>query len=275
MKDQGTGWLPNLYRKYHQRIDRFFLTPAYREQLLNVGVPPAKLVNLRGGIDVAEADRIRAEAGRYRAEIRTKLGLPDNALIALSIGRLHSSKGHQYGLEALPRLVQRFPDLHWILLGEGEMRSELEKRRAELRLQEHAHFIGFVRDPLPFCAAADVFLRTSIFEGDNLSSFNALAMGVPTVGFKTENKSDLIPQVGHGFLAPNCDPAALGDLIEKILLLPDRGREMGSRAIDFCVSNLDMRADVDNCVAVYRALHHAKDKQDVLNTATESNGILS
>jgi glycosyltransferase involved in cell wall biosynthesis len=272
MTDQGTGWLPNLYQKYHRNIDRFFLAAAYREQALSVGVPAEKLISVSGGIDIEEATRIRSETARYRAEVRTNLRLPDDALIALSIGRLHSSKGYQYGLEALARLVQRFPNLHWVLLGEGEMRTELERRRSELRLKEHAHFIGFVRDPMPFCAAADVFLRTSVLEGDNLSSYNALAMGLPTVGFETENRGDLIAQVGHGLLARNRDPDALADMIERVLLLPDRGREMGSRAIEFCHAHLDMRADVGNFVSAYRALYQAKNKSRDASIAAGPNG---
>ena len=256
MNDQGTGWLTDRYRRHHRYIDKFFLASAYREQMVSLGVPSKKFVCVTGGVDMEEVARIRSETADHRRNVRASLGLPQDAIIALSIGRCHPSKGHQYVLEALPGLVSRFPKLHWIMLGDGEMRPELETRRAELSMEAHAHFAGFVGDPLRFCAAADLFLRTAIFEGDNLSSYSALAMGLPVVGFKTESDWDFLPRVGHGLLATNCDAEDLAKAISQILSLPDHGREMGSLGGAFCAEHLDIRAAVGNFVSTYVALRN-------------------
>ena len=255
MIDQNTGWLPDLYKKFHSRVDRFFLAHAYRPELLGVGVPEQKLLSLQSAIDVQEIARLASDGEHHRREIRARLGISEDDLIALSVGRLHPSKGHQYALEALPALVEQFPNLHWVVLGEGEQHAELEARAEQLGMVRHAHLVGYLEDILPFYVAADIFLRTMVLEGDNLSSCAAAAAGLPVVGFETGNATDLISKVGHGALVRNRDANALAAAAREILLLPDRGRALGRRGAEYCQAHLDIRHEVDNFIATYTELY--------------------
>lgn len=272
MTEQGTGWLPDQYRRYHRWVDNFFLVPAYRAELLGVGVPAEKLFNLCGSVNVLEAVEAKAANARHRAEVRARLGIPSDSLIALSVGRLDPSKGHQYALEALPSMLGRCPHLHWVVLGEGWKRAELEARVKELGVERHAHLVGFIDDPLPFYAAADIFLRTMVFEGDNLSSCAAMAVGLPVVGFETGNESDLIRKVGHGIPVPNRDAAALAAAATQILALPDRGGALGALGADYCRTHLDFKRDVDNFVSTYISLH-LKNKNAAYSSMTHSDEV--
>ncbi|HEU4835635.1 MAG TPA: glycosyltransferase, partial [Pyrinomonadaceae bacterium] len=217
MEAQGTGWLVNRYRRVHRHVDCFALDAGYRNELLSIGVPANKLLLIDGTLDLDAINAVRAARDRHRSEVRRKLGLPDDAIIALSVGRLDPSKGHAYALEALPAMLKQFPNLHWIVLGEGDHRRELEKRIKELGVEKHAHLIGFDPQPLPYYAAADVFLRTTTMEGENISSRQAIAMGLPTVGFDTCCETDLIAKLGHGILVPNADADALATATCQIL----------------------------------------------------------
>jgi L-malate glycosyltransferase len=254
MSEQGTGWLMTLYRRYHRLVDCFFVAEGYRSELREVGVPDEKLIGLVGTVDLEAVDAFKAESARHRSEVRAALGLPEDSLIAVSVGRLHPSKGHQFALEALPAMVEEFPNLHWLVLGEGDERPQLEARINELGLAEHAHLIGFVSEPLLFYAAADVYLRTFILESENISSFQAVAMGLPTVGFDTHRETDLIAKLGHGLLVPNKDVAALAAAVSRILSMPDRGRQMASGAREYCHQHLDVRKHVRTFTSVYSAL---------------------
>jgi glycosyltransferase involved in cell wall biosynthesis len=256
MEAQGTGWLVSRYRRFHRYVDCFALDTGYRKELLDVGVSPNKLLEIEGTLDLDAITTAKAERERYRREVRRKLNVPEDALLALSVGRLDPSKGHWYALEALPLMMSQLPNLHWIVLGEGEQRRELEKRIEELGIEQHAYLIGFDPQPLPYYAAADIYLRTTTMEGENISSRQAIAMGLPTVGFDTSCETDLIAKLGHGILVPNRDVAALASATCQILSTPDRGAAMGARGIDYCKTHLGIQKHIDDLLAVYNRENH-------------------
>jgi glycosyltransferase involved in cell wall biosynthesis len=255
MQAQGTGWLVNRYRRFHRHVDHFALDAGYRNELLSIGVPASKLLGIDGTLDLEAIETVRAERAHHRREVRRKLRIPENAIMALAVGRLDSSKGHSHALEALPSMLEKVPDLHWVVLGEGDQRPELERRIVELGVEQHAHLIGFDPQPLPYYAAADIYLRTTTMEGENISSRQAVALGLPTVGFDTCQETDLIAKLGHGILVPNADAAALADATCRILSTPDRGAAMGARGVDYCKAHMGIQKHVDDLFSVYNQLH--------------------
>lgn len=254
MEAQGTGWLANYYRRFHHLVDCFALDAGYLSELTGVGVPAEKLLEIHGTLDLEAIKSVKAERECNRLKLRCQLGIKPDALIALSVGRLDPTKGHIFALEALPLMLKQLPDLHWVLLGEGPLRSELERRSKELGVENHAHLIGFDPEPLPYYAGADVYLRTTTIEGENISSRQAIAMGLPTVGFDSGCETDLIARLGHGILVSNTDPVALAAVTCEILSLPDLGSAIGARGIDYCNTHLGIQKLVDDLLSVYSQL---------------------
>jgi glycosyltransferase involved in cell wall biosynthesis len=254
MKDAGYGWMPKLYARLHPWVD-YFSTGEGRSELISIGIPPAKILYDLGGVDLSAVDIVQAEHEHHRRGVRASLGLSEDARIALSVGRLHPSKGHAYALEALPVLLQRFANLHWVVLGEGEERAALESRAKELNVSDHVHLIGFQNNPFPYFAAADLYLRTTVLEPENLSFYQSMAMGLPVVGFDTENGTDLITKVGHGHLVTNRDSSALGEAAAAILMLPDGGRALGRRAAQYSREHLDLQQSIRVLSSAYAELY--------------------
>ena len=269
MEAQGTGWLANYYRRFHHLVDCFALDAGYVTELTGIGVPPQKLLKIHGTLDLETIASVKAESDRHRLEVRRKLGIPPDAPIALSVGRLDPTKGHSYALEALPLMLKQLPNLHWVLLGEGPFRPELEKRIKELGVEQHAHLVGFDPAPLPYYAAADVYLRTATLEGENISSRQAIAMGLPTAGFDSGCETDLIARLGHGILVSNTDTAALASATCQILSMPDRGAAMGARGVDYCNTHLGIQKLVDDLMFVYSQLHRRAHSRAVTETGLQ------
>ena len=254
MKDAGYGWMPKLYQRLHTRVD-YFSTGEGRGELISIGIPPSKILYDLGGVDLSAVDGVQAEHDRHGREIRESLGLSADALVVISVGRLHPSKGHLYALEALPSLLQHFPNLHWVVLGEGEDRAMLEARAKDLNISEHVHLVGFQTRPLPYLAAANLYLRTTVLEPENLSFYQSMAMGLPVVGFDTESETlDLVSKVGHGHLVPNRDSAALAEAAASILRLPDGGRAMGELGARYCREHLDLQQSIRILSSAYSEL---------------------
>jgi glycosyltransferase involved in cell wall biosynthesis len=101
-------------------------------------------------------------------------------------------------------------------------------------------------------------------EGENISSRQAIAMGLPTVGFDTCRETDLIAKLGHGLLVPNTDATALAAATCRILSTSDRGAAMGTRGIDYCKTHLGIQKHVDDLLSIYTQLHLANSANPVI-----------
>jgi glycosyltransferase involved in cell wall biosynthesis len=254
MRDAGFGWMPRLYA---HSIDCFFCGASLAE-LEGIGVPRERVVWIEGVVDLELTDRERAQRRRHRGEVCAALAIRSDARLALSVGRLHPSKGHAFALEALPSVLAREPALHWLVVGEGEERVRLARRARELCIESQVHLVGFRPDPLPFYAAADLYLRPHVIEGENLSSFTAMAFGLPVVGFDTGAENERVKTVGHGILAPNRDVAAFGAAVRSLLAERDRAVARGDRGAAYAAQHFDLRAAVETFVGVYRRLAEAR-----------------
>jgi glycosyltransferase involved in cell wall biosynthesis len=114
-----------------------------------------------------------------------------------------------------------------------------------------------MNDPLPLYAASDIYLRAYLFEADNLSSIKAMAMGLPVVGFEVKGGLELVSETGHGLLVQPRDAEAMAEAAGRILSLPDSGRELGARGVNYCRQHLDFQKAVSMLEATYRELHSA------------------
>ena len=253
MEDSDYDWMPRIYSWLHPWVD-VFSTGEARQELVSVGIPDSKIIYDRCGTNLQDVEAARVARNRHYIEVRRSLGIEENSRLSLSVGRLHRTKGHFFTVEALPRLLGKFPDLHSVILGEGEDRRALETRAKELGVGERVRLIGFQRDPLPYYAAADIYLRTTTLEPENLSFYQAMAMGLPVVGFDNGWESDPISQVGNGILLPQRSSKALAEAITQTLELADQGRAIGEKGAIFARKHLDLRKNVSLLCSTYLEL---------------------
>jgi len=254
LRDVRVGWMIWCYRRLHGLVHVFFT--GMPVELMSVGVPPEKIRPLRSLVDLKALEAERDKLDDAYRSCRFALGLTSDSLIALSVGRLHTSKGHHCVIEALPQLLRKLPGLHWVVLGDGTERDRLMQRAEELGVTEHIHLLGFQPDPTKYYAAADIYLRTMLMESENLSSYHAMALGVPVIGFDTRVETELLDTVGHGQLVPVGSSVALADAVARILELPDRGASLGQRGAQFCAAHLDLDFTITDLVETYRQLAH-------------------
>ena len=253
MREAGFGWMPRRYAWFHRKVDRF-VTGASVSDLHGIGIPPSKIVPIQGVVEVEAVLAIAANRELYYRTVREELKIAPDSLILLSVGRLHPSKGHEYALEALPKVRARFSQVEWLVLGEGGQRDVLVQRARELGVQAHVHLMGFHDAPLRYYAAADVYLRTPIYEAENLSSYHAMAIGLPVVGFNTRCETELLEKVGHGILVPKGDSAKLAEEIIEILSLSDKGQKIGRRGAEYAQKYLDIHQTISSYMDIYQAL---------------------
>lgn len=114
-----------------------------------------------------------------QAEAREKFGLPQDGVIVLSVGRLSAQKNHEFMLGVMSKIK----DLCYVVLGDGELRSDLLAKVNELGLQDRVKFVAEVPpEAVPdFLRAGDIFAFPSRFEAFGLALVEAMVAGLPVV----------------------------------------------------------------------------------------------
>lgn len=126
--------------------------------------------------------------------------------VLLSVGALREEKGHDILVEAFARIAPRFPDWSLRIVGDGPRRGELERQGSEVAAAGRLVFTGSVADVAPHYAGADLFVIPSSYESFGLATAEALAAGVPAVGFANCPGTNEIIQDGiNGLLVAGAD----------------------------------------------------------------------
>lgn len=148
-----------------------------------------------------------------RARYRATLGVPPTARLIGSVGRLDPQKGYSVLIEAMPRVVERFPDAHLVVAGDGNLAAALRQQVAESPVAAHLHLLGPVSPIEPFFHALDLFVSSSLWEGLATVLLEAIAANVPVVATSVSGTTELIEDGESGWLVPPDDAAALGDAL--------------------------------------------------------------
>jgi len=180
------------------------------------GVPPQRVTVVENGIAV---DRYGATDGPAHA-FRTRLGIAPAAPLLGALGSYYPVKGHEYLIEAMPRVLSRFPDATLLLAGQGELADALGSHAARLGLGDRVRVIGYLDDPREYLAALDVFVMPSLSEGMPLALLEAAATRLPLIATRVGGMPELVTHEHSGLLVPPADAGALADAVIRLLAEP-------------------------------------------------------
>jgi glycosyltransferase involved in cell wall biosynthesis len=199
-------------------VDRLIcVSEAQRSTYERIGVPAELLRTVPNGV------RPRGP-GPGRREARRTLGLAEDRLVVLNVGRLTVMKGQRYLVEAVPRLAERFPGLAVVILGQGHLHEQLEAQAAALGVSEHVHLAGHRTDARLLLDAADVFVLPSRHEGMPLAVLEAMDARLPVVGTRVIGTDEVVQDGETGRLVRPGDPDALACALADLLADPELRR---------------------------------------------------
>lgn len=164
-----------------------------------------------------------------RVRVRQELGIRGNTPILISVAALEERKGMQWVIQAMPRVLEKMPDTHYLILGDGPYRAELEKQVRNLSLQNVVLFLGFQRDVAPYLVASDIALLLSWGEALPVSLFEFAASGLPVITSLHPPFSELI-QSDWGLMVPEQDAEQLSKAILELLSDTELRARRGARA---------------------------------------------
>jgi glycosyltransferase involved in cell wall biosynthesis len=149
---------------------------------------------------------------RYRDQLRRELGIHDNAVVVGKIARLFELKGHEYLIDAAPAVVAEHPEVKFLLVGDGTLRGELERRIDLLGLKNSFIFTGLVPpESIPkYLSTMDMLVHTSLREGLARTLPQALISGKPVISYDVDGAREVCINDETGILLPpkSIDPLA-------------------------------------------------------------------
>ena len=147
-------------------------------------------------------DIINPEVVRTLAQEQvTDMNPVGDALSIVTVGRLTKPKNHLLALDAAHILKENGLDFKWYFVGEGEMRTALEQRIADLGLADNVILLGLKENPYPYMAKADVYVQTSAFEGFGMTIAEAKMLQRPVVSTNFDVIHDQIVDHQNGLIA--------------------------------------------------------------------------
>lgn len=216
-------WLRRMAARF---VDAYVaVTPALATVALASGdCDSSRLHVISNGIDVARF----APNRRARQKVRAELGIPDDAWVVGTVGRLAPEKDQALLIDAMAPLLGERRRL--VIVGDGGERDALRARLAAMKEGRFVHMLGARDDVEDILAAFDAFALTSRTEGLPLVLLEAMATGLPVISTAVGGIPDLVEHRVTGFLAPAGERAPLTRQLDWLSTDGTLSRQIGEAA---------------------------------------------
>jgi glycosyltransferase involved in cell wall biosynthesis len=208
---------------------------------------------------------VKAPAGRFDGSI-------EGGPVLMAAGALKPRKGYHTTLEALPRVRDRYPDVHYYLVGDDQDRKYVDGLRRtieRLDLTRNATITGRIDEAYldALYRRADAFVLPAensggAFEGFGLTYLEANAYGKPVVGTLDCGAEDAIDDGENGLLVPQRDPGAVADAVLRLLDDPPAASAMGERGRQRALRR-DWSHVVDEYLTIYEKVVRRRLRREV------------
>ncbi len=168
------------------------------------------------GVDLSASDALVADRDRIRAEVRAELGVPDGALLALTVANLRPEKGYDTLLDAARLVIDRGLPVRFVSVGIGSEATAMEERRRSLGLDDGFTFLGLRHDVPRLLVAADLFVLPSRQEGLPVALMEATSVGLPIVATAVGGVPQVLRDGVDGLVVPPDSPSGLADAVARL-----------------------------------------------------------
>lgn len=198
----------DIERKGMEEADRVITVSNLTRNIVvnRYGIDPEKVVTVHNAVDFQSREEVEVERG-----VKEK--------IVTFLGRITYQKGPEYFIEAAHKVLQRYPDVRFVMAGSGDMLNRSIRRVAQLKMATHFHFTGFLYgEEVPkMFAYSDVYVMPSVSEPFGITPLEAMRSGVPTIISKQSGVAEVLK---HSIKVDYWDVDAMADAIYGLLAYP-------------------------------------------------------
>ena len=220
------------------------------------GLHPDKVITLYNGVDIS---RFKNTDASQAAKTKQALRLPLNSRVIITIAVLREPKGIQFMIEALPAILEQFPDVHYLIVGDGEYSAALTELVTALAIKNHVTFAGHRTDIPDLLACSDIFVLPTLKDALPTVLIEALAAERPIVASDVGGVPEIIENGVNGLLVASGDPSKLAEACLRLLKDNELSRQIvlaGSKTVQ---QRFNINAQIEQLSRMYEELtSHAK-----------------
>lgn len=241
-----------LIDKWTARIGHAIYLPVSQtvadSNVLQLSLPPDRMRVMYNSIDPSS---LACDEGA-RERLRRELGIPDDALVFLNVGRMDLAKGQAYLLRAFAQVAAAEPRAYLMIVGDGPLMSELRRLADELGVALRVRFTGQRSDIGACLEMADVFVFPSLVEGLPIAPLEAMMKALPCVASRIKPLREVFRHGETGLLVT---PGSADELAAAMLVLardPMRREALGEQAREEAMRRFHWRTAISQWEGLYR-----------------------
>jgi glycosyltransferase involved in cell wall biosynthesis len=193
----------------NQSLDLYItVSEKDRQMLLKSGIPEDKIELIYNTIDL-DISSIPAD----HDALKKQFDLPPQSIVCTGVGRLVPQKGFDILIEAFQKIASQVPELHCLIVGEGEDKEKLAAHIRVAGLENRIRLVGYQdrQKVLSMLKSSDIFVMPSRYEGTPIALLEAAALACPILATCAGGIPELVTHDQNAYLMPTHDPAALAE----------------------------------------------------------------
>lgn len=195
-----------------------------------------RIISIPNGIDL---ERFNPNFQKNNS-LRLKFGLEERVVSIGAIGRLDVYKGYECFLMAMPQIFSEFKKVKFFIVGDGPLKTKLQKLANDLGVSSNVVFTGYIEDVREIYSILDIMVFTSLSEGLSNVVLEAMAMGKPVIATNIDSNKELIENNETGILVKPSNYLELSQAVLKFVKNTDLRKKIGQNARIFIEKNHDI-----------------------------------
>jgi len=195
---------------------------------------------------------------RQDKDIRAELGIPTDAIVFGIACVFRVQKRLETWLDIAAQLHNQFPNLHFIIAGDGPLKEVVHSKAASLSMPQNIHFVGMQPEIRPYLKAMDIFMMSSEFEGLPIALLEAMSMECMPASTAAGGIPELVNNGENGVLVPVDQPMQLVDALKSYLADASKIKTAAKAARKTVEESFGMNQMVEQIEAIYLDLINNK-----------------
>lgn len=256
-------WPPNL-RGIKARVYRVLVSWAMHQASAHVAISASvqqsvsQQLNLQAarwqvitnGVPIPNRDQLLLEPLPAIAAELQKQAAP----ILLAVGRLDNVKDWQQLISAMPAVLVQLPQARLIIIGEGNLRIQLQNQITQLRLDQQVFLMGLSTQVDAWLQRATLLVSCSFYEGVPMAVLEGMAWGLPVVASDVAGNRDVITDQINGYLYTKTNTDNLAQALVYVLQNPAKAKMIGEAARSWVIQNYSQASMIKAYQQLYLSL---------------------
>ncbi len=249
-----------LKSRLHQSVELFALRyfcnivvsvseEARKFYLDNSNIPPEKFLTIYNGIDLSLFENLDYQ--KERIKIRREFNIPSNAKLLITVAVLRELKGIQFMIHALPSVLSEYPEVYYLVVGDGSHHAFLEEEVDKAGVRDRVIFAGQRSNIPQLLAASDLFVLPTLTEALPTVLAEAMAARLPIIASAVGGVPEMVLDGESGILLPIGDSKALAAACISLVADAERRKVMGERGWQIVAEKFNVHAQSNKLKDLY------------------------